>query len=404
MKINRLVLIVIATLAISTVFADTSAKSKNVTLTVTTKQIVVDGKKVTVNTIVQPDGTWGYYGTEGDDFNVTVKNDLTDPTVIHWHGLLLPNKDDGTELTQANIEPGKSYDYDFKLKQSGTFWMHSHYGYQEQTYVDAPLIIYPKGYDSKNDVVIMFQDFSFKKPETIMKELRSGAGNSHGSMDMGNSKVDEDISKSKSMNMDMAKSKAMNMDMSKGSTGGVDSQEDLNDVKYDAFLTNYKTTDNPEVKKVVPGETYRLRFINGSSSTNFWINLGDLKGTVVAVDGNDIVPIHGNEFQLAIAQRMDIEVTIPNKGVFPIIGQVEGKKNQTGIILTTTSTKNLTIDRGAKLKSKAFSYDQLKKLHAKDTSTINTKSAKLVDIKLTGDMQKYVWQINGQEWPNVTPI
>ncbi|WP_212789856.1 multicopper oxidase family protein [Francisella halioticida] len=351
-------------------------KSNKVELLVTHKTIQVNGKTVEVSTVVQPDGTWGYHATVGDDFNVTVKNELTEPTVLHWHGLLLPNKDDGTELTQPYIQPNQSYNYNFKLAQSGTFWMHSHYGFQEQTHVEAPLIIYPKGYDASNDVVIMFQDFSFKEPENIMKDLKHSDGsNQH-------------------MHHEHKMAMAMDEDM----------KPDLNDVSYDAFLTNYKTVDNPEIKKVVVGQKYRLRFINGSASTNFWINLGKLKGKVVAVDGNDIKPFDGSKFQLAIAQRMDIEVQIPKDGDFSILGQVEGEKYQTGIILTTDDSKKLTIPAESKSDSKAFNYDQLKKIHAKSNDLQNLDIQKTIDLKLTGNMKDYIWQINGQTWPNVSPI
>ncbi len=162
------------------------AKSNAVELIVTNKTINIGAKNVEVNTVVQPDGTWGYYGTVGDDFDVKVKNDLKEPTVLHWHGLLLPNKYDGTELNQPYINPNDSYDYKFKLTHSGTFWMHSHYGFQEQNFVEAPLIIYPKGYDASNDVVVMFQDFSFKKPEYIMHGLKHGNGSNHDMHDMHN--------------------------------------------------------------------------------------------------------------------------------------------------------------------------------------------------------------------------
>lgn len=72
---------------------------------------------------------------------------------------------DGIELIQRNINLGESYNYRFKLKHSGTFWMHSYYGFQEQNLLETPFIVYPKNYNSKNDIVVMFQDFSFKKSE-----------------------------------------------------------------------------------------------------------------------------------------------------------------------------------------------------------------------------------------------
>lgn len=352
-------------------------KSTNTELIVTNKNIKVDGKNISVNTIEQPDGTWGYYATVGDEFNVTVKNKLKEPVVLHWHGLLLPNKDDGTELTQDYIKPNDAYSYKFKLKKSGTFWMHSHYGFQEQTYVEAPLIVYPKNYDNKNDIIVMFQDFSFKKPEKIMQDLKHTNDSNHHMHDMHKNTM------------------VMKQNM----------QMDLNDVEYDSFLTNYKTDDNPEIKTVIPGQTYRLRFINGSASTNFWINLGDLKGKVIAVDGVDVKPYQSNIFQLAIAQRMDIEVTIPKVGTFPILGQVEGEKKQTGLILTTIKdTQKLTISKEGSIDLGAFNYKQLERLHPKKDSIKVDTVEKTIDFKLTGNMKDYIWQINGQTWPNVTPI
>ena len=353
------------------------AKSNSVELIVTTKTVSVDGKKANVNTVIQPDGTWGYYGTVGDDFDVKVKNDLKEPTVLHWHGLLLLNKYDGTELNQPYIQLNDSYDYNFKLTHSGTFWMHSHYGFQEQDFVEAPLIVYPKDYDATNDVVIMFQDFSKKDPKDIMHGLK-------------HSEDSDQMHDMPGMDMSMSMDKGM--------------KPDLNDVSYDAFLTNYKTVNNPEIKKVVTGQTYRLRFINGSSSTNFWINLGKLKGKVIAIDGNDIKPFEDNKFQLAIAQRMDVEVQIPKGGVFPIMGQVEGEKYQTGIILTTTNDSNLTIPTKSKSDSEAFSYSQLEKLHPKNDNLELGSIEKTIDLKLTGNMKDYIWQINGQTWPDVSPI
>jgi FtsP/CotA-like multicopper oxidase with cupredoxin domain len=354
------------------------AFAKNIDLIVTIKKININGKEVTVNTVVQPDGTWGYYGTEGDEFDVTVKNELKHPTILHWHGMLLPNNQDGTELTQPLIQPGKSYHYRYKIKQSGTYWMHSHYGFQEQTYVEAPLIIYPKGYDPKNDIVIMFQDFSFKSPEKIMKFLKNNPMSEHDmKMEMGNMKH----------------------------TDTKTDEPDLNDVNYDAFLTNYHTLQNPISQRVIPGETYRLRFINGSSATNFWINLGSLDGTAIAVDGNKIKPFKNNLFQLAIAQRMDIGITIPKKGgVFPILGQVEGEKYQTGLILYTGNNINIEIPEIQSSKSPAFNYQQTLKEHADSSDLINIKPSDIVNIRLSGDMNNYIWQINGQSWPDVTPI
>ena len=132
---------------------------------------------VTVIAIEQADGTQGYSPEKADGFHVEVVNQLKVPTSIHWHGLVLPNLMDGVPfVTQNPIPPGKSFRYDFPLKQSGTYWMHSHYGLQEQLYNSAPLIIWTPEERAKADrqVVIMFSDFSFTPAEHILKGLKGG--------------------------------------------------------------------------------------------------------------------------------------------------------------------------------------------------------------------------------------
>src|SRR5881394_3302925 len=135
------------------------------------------GKEVTVIAIEQADGSQGYSPEKSDGFHVEVVNQLKVPTSLHWHGLILPNLMDGVPfVTQDPIAPGKSFRYDFPLKQSGTYWMHSHYGLQEQLYNSAPLIIWTPEERAKAErqVVVMLSDFSFTPPEQILKGLKSG--------------------------------------------------------------------------------------------------------------------------------------------------------------------------------------------------------------------------------------
>ena len=152
------------------------AASTPTILEVKTKTIEVNGHSKVVYTITQPDGTWGYVGTEGQEFNVIVKNETTVPTSIHWHGLILPNAMDGVPgVTQTPIPPGGEYHYQYPLVQAGTFWMHSHMGLQTQDLMEAPFIINAPNdpYKADQQVVVMFQDFSFKNPEAILKQLQS---------------------------------------------------------------------------------------------------------------------------------------------------------------------------------------------------------------------------------------
>lgn len=361
-------------------------------LEVKNKKIIVNGKSANVLTIEQPDGTWGYYAKAGENFDVTVKNDLNESTVIHWHGLDLPNDQDGTELTQKRIPPHGQYSYKFKILNTGTFWMHSHYKMQEVSLAEAPLIIESSSDENYKQVVIMFQDFSFKSPEKILSSLTNAPV-----MDMDMSKAN-----SKMANMDMSNMK-MDMHNSSSPMGKMKHMDmDLNDVSYDAFLTNYHTPDNPQIVKIVPNSKIKLRFINGSASSNFWINLGKLDGTAVAIDGRDILPYHAKKYQLSEGQRIDIVLTIPKSGgVFPIIGQVEGLKSQTGIILATNDTKAKIPKNAAKVSPP---FDDTQELQLKSTEKFVTKPIdKIIKYNLTGTMSPYGWQINNQAWPNITP-
>src|SRR5881394_2993352 len=260
------------------------------------------GKEVTVIAIEQADGSQGYSPEKSDGFHVEVVNQLKVPTSLHWHGLILPNLMDGVPfVTQDPIAPGKSFRYDFPLKQSGTYWMHSHYGLQEQLYNSAPLIIWTPQERAKTDrqVVVMLSDFSFTPPEQILKGLKSG-------MQTPNMKKDPSGEKSESPN-----SGKMSGSMGKSSPAEVIAQkwgdqkqrlvrtvlrapEAEIDVKYDALLANRRTLDDPEIISVNAGKSVLLRIIAASSSQNFFIDTGGLEAEILAVDGKAVQPIKGN--------------------------------------------------------------------------------------------------------------
>lgn len=378
------------------------------------KVINVNGKSKKVATIEQPNGTWGYYTESGLIFDVIVKNELAEPTSIHWHGLILPNDQDGVAgITQQDpIAPGKEYHYKFPLKQSGTYWMHAHYGLQEQDYVEAPLIIETANDSNYQQVVVMFQDFSMKTPQQILQSLLpSGTKYTPHLMAMPiaqatSSAVMSNGTSAMTMNeSSMHMSSGMQMNP-KVKTNQPRMSADLNDVKYDAYLVNYHSPADPQITKVKSGAQVKLRFINGASASNFWVNLGKLNGTLVAVDGQDIKPITSNKFQIAMAQRLDIIVNIPQQGgTFPILGQVEGLKDQTGIILSTVDKPQPKyISSKAAQVAGALDYKQELQLHnLAQTPTVMDKPV-ILNLNLTGDMKRYTWQINGQMWPHITPF
>jgi FtsP/CotA-like multicopper oxidase with cupredoxin domain len=157
--------------------------------------------------------------------------------------------------------------------------------------------------------------------------------------------------------------------------------------------------------KVAPDKEVRLRIINGASSTNFFIHLGELKGEAIAIDGEDIVPFEGSQFEVAVAQRIDVRVKIPHgtRGVYPIIAQGEGVKLQTGLVLATGGTKIPVLEEEAEQAAGALSYTQELRLKAKNPLPQKKIDRRLV-LNLEGSMEKYSWLLNGKAWPHHDPL
>jgi FtsP/CotA-like multicopper oxidase with cupredoxin domain len=272
------------------------------TLRLQNRVVEVGGKPATRYGVSQPSGDWGLTIDEGETFDVRLENNLDVLSGLHWHGLNPPWRQDGVPYISAPpIAPGKSVDYNFPAQPAGTRWMHSHFGLQEQNLLAAPLIVRETSAIKSGiqEAVILLGDFSWTKPSMLFEELRKPKP-------------------------------AMNM-----SGGAMDGAKmDLNDVTYDAFLANDRTLADPQVFDVEKGAEVRLRIINGAASTNFWIDLGAIEGTVVTVDGNPVAPLKVQQFPLAVAQRVDIILRMPADGkTVPVLARGEGLTLQTGVVL-----------------------------------------------------------------------
>jgi FtsP/CotA-like multicopper oxidase with cupredoxin domain len=189
------------------------------------RNIEVNGRSASVYGIGQPNGTVGMTANVGQRFRVRVDNQIDAPSLIHWHGMTPPWRQDGVPgISGPPILPGESADYDFPLSFGGTFWMHSHQGLQEQLLMSAPLIIRDaRDEPDQQEIVLMLRDFSFTPPEQIYADLR------------------------KPSKVSSSAGKAM-----QARPGGA-AAPDLNDVAYDAFLANDRTLADPEVRQVEPG-------------------------------------------------------------------------------------------------------------------------------------------------------
>jgi FtsP/CotA-like multicopper oxidase with cupredoxin domain len=187
-----------------------------------------------------------------------------------------------------------------------------------------------------------------------------------------------------------------------GMTGPAGGRVGLNDVHYDAFLANDHTPSDPQIVRVERGGRIRLRIINGASSSQFWVDLGEVVGRVVATDGHPVHPVAGRRFPLAMAQRLDLLIDLPGAGVFPILARLEGTGRQTGIVLATTGAPILRI---ADTAPAAPPIDNSLEARLTAVRPLRSRRADLVrTIPLGGGMKPYAWSMNGEFWPHVTPL
>jgi FtsP/CotA-like multicopper oxidase with cupredoxin domain len=372
--------------------------STTTTLTIDRRTIEVMGKAASVFGILQPDGTSGITLGPGDLFRVDLVNAAREDAIIHWHGQKPPYLQDGVADMNVSLIGGsgsRTYDY---APTPGTHWMHSHHGLQEQALLAAPLVV--RGADDvkadAQEVTILLHDFSFRDPAEILAGLTGGAA--PGGHDMKGMSGMGDTGGMAGMDHS-----GMKMDMGSGGSAGDGmkmAMPDLNDVAYDAFLANDRTLDDPFVVQVERNGRVRLRLINGAASSAFWIDLGTLSGTLVAVDGTPVVPIVGTRFPMTMAQRLDVVVEVPDGGAFPVFAQVEGKRDRTGFILAAPDAR---VDRvSGTAESEAPPVDLSLEMKLRASNPLAERPADTVlAMALTGAMSPYAWSINDQVWPNV---
>ncbi len=236
--------------------------------------------------------------TEGDLAIINVTNKMDEETSVHWHGLILPNFYDGVPyLTTPPIEPGGTFQYRIPINQSGTYWYHSHTMLQEQKGVYGSIIIQPKEktLDYDKDLVVVLSDWTNEKPMNVLRNLKRG--NEWYQVKKGTAVPLSRVIKEGALGAQFK----FWRDRMEGA--------DIADIYYPAFLTNgKKQADYPEF---LPGEKVRLRFINASASTYYWMDFGGGNPMIVSSDGIDVEPISKSRFLFGIAETYDVIVTIP---------------------------------------------------------------------------------------------
>ncbi|HKA78772.1 MAG TPA: multicopper oxidase domain-containing protein, partial [Xanthobacteraceae bacterium] len=366
------------------------------------RTIEVNGKSASVYGIRQPDGTFGIRTKVGERFRVRVENRIEEVSLIHWHGLAPPWQQDGVPgISGPPIPVGGYADYDFPLRFGGTFWMHSHQGLQEQLLMAAPLIIHDqRDRGDQQEVVVMLTDFSFTPPEQIFEALKKDTGMA-AMPAAAPTPVSNDMKAMKGVKATGQAGQAMPAGMAMGAA----EKPDLNDVKYDAFLANDRTLADPEVVKVEPGGRVLLRVINSSSMSAFHLDLGELDGELIAVDGFRVAPVIARRFPMAVAQRLDIRLSLPREpAAHPVLALLQGENRQTGIILKAGDAPVTRIPDTAAAASPALTLDLERRLRA--AKPLKPRKANRVHtLNLTGQMAGYVWSLNGVPWnENVPPL
>jgi CopA family copper-resistance protein len=256
---------------------------------------------------------------EGDDIVLHVTNHLNEPTSIHWHGLILPSEMDGVPNISNDfygIKPGETFTYRFKAAQSGTYWYHSHSGFQEQTGLYGPIVIDPIDKDPvayDQDYVVMLSDWTDENPMDVYSKLKKLSHYYNF-----NERTHEDL-----MNDVEQKGLENTWNDRKMWNQMRMSQRDLSDVTgytY-TYLTNGLTPDKGWVGLFSKGEKIRLRFINGSAMTFFDVRIPGLKMTVVSADGQNIDPVLVDEFRLGVAETYDVIVEPKDDRAYTIFSQ-----------------------------------------------------------------------------------
>ncbi len=257
---------------------------------------------------------------EGDNVTINVTNRLSEVSSIHWHGIFLPSEMDGVPgLSFHGIAPGETFTYRFPVKQSGTYWYHSHSGMQEQTGMYGALLITPREkepYAYDRDYVILLSDWTDEDPMTLVSNIKQQSDYyNFQQRTLGTFFADARASGVGAALRDRLMWGAMRM-----------SPTDIMDVTGAAytFLINGAPPAANWTALFNPGEKIRLRFINGSSMSTFDVRIPGLPLTVIAADGGDVEPVMIGEFRIGVAETYDVIVE-PRDAAFTIFAQAQDR-------------------------------------------------------------------------------
>ncbi len=397
---------------------------------------------------------------EGDTVTLRVTNRLRVPSSIHWHGVLVPTEMDGVPgVSFDGIQPGETFVYRFRVHQSGTYWYHSHSGFQEQTGLYGPIIIEPRTAQPRRadrDYVVLLSDWTDSSPEHIYRLLKVDSEY----FNFGRRTLGDFFSDARQQGLrrtldDRLMWSRMRMD-----------PRDLADVSgytY-TYLMNGVAPAGDWTGLFQRGERVRLRFINGSSMSFFDVRIPGLGLKVIAADGQDVEPVTVQEFRFGSGEVVDVIVEprddraytifaqsldrsgyargtltprrgmrseVPPLDALPLLAAVDmamskgtpgmsampdmagmsgmaGMKGMSGMAgmagMNDTQFSSRLDDPGVGLRGNGRRVLTYADLHTLGGPIDRREPSREIEVRLTGDMRRFIWSLDGRKFSQSEPL
>ncbi|MBT8005117.1 MAG: copper resistance system multicopper oxidase [Rhodospirillales bacterium] len=387
---------------------------------------------------------------EGENVTINVTNNLDDTTSIHWHGLILPYQQDGVPtISYDGINPGETFTYNFPIIQSGTYWFHSHSGFQEPDGAYGAIVIKPmkrEPFRYDREYVVQLTDKHPHSGARVMRNLKTMSDYYNRQQqtlgDFFNDVAKNGLGATVDSRMSWGEMRMMSAD--------------IEDFQGFTPLINGKGPSQNWTGLFKPGERVRLRFINSSAMTYFDIRIPGLKMTVVSADGNNVQPVKVDEFRIAVAETYDVIVHPTEDKAYTIFAASMGRSAygrgtlapREGMVANVPALEkrplltmadmgmdhsNMNMD-GDNMKGmdrsemKGMDHSKMagmgaksdpfyapgsglapkvvknrKFLSYKDLKTQKRlfkfrKATREIELRLTGNMERYIWSINGKKY------
>ncbi len=383
---------------------------------------------------------------EGEDVVVRVTNHMDEPSSVHWHGLLVPPYMDGVKGFDGypGIDPGKTFTYRFTIKQNGTYWYHAHTKGQEQDGLYGALILHPKNQEpvhADREYVVMFSDFNRETSDEIFSNLKKESDY----YNKARRTVGDFSDDVKKKGFKLASQSAHDWNMMRMA------QSDLTDVSGYDFLVNGKTAQKNWIGVFNAGEKVRLRMINASAMSFYDVRILDtenkrLKMTVVQADGRNVEPVPVDEFRFGVAETYDVIVQPTENKAYTIvaepidrsgfaIGTLAPREGMKGVQPKQRPRALLTmVDMGMKHDMSKMDHSKMSKVEMQEmfrqmrsgwaqsgapkgdkvlsyadlrylgTQHDAREPSREVTVALGGNMERYIWTINGKKMEDAPPI